>query len=127
MWASVAAERRAPSPQLILRPSRSRARRCYAGEDLLVGAREGELEESSMGEPPAVKRRAATWYQTKLLFETCRGGARRSSARVYEFGLVGFERDAVAGDGVLEDAERFGGGDAEVATWKRWRLAGAFH
>ena len=62
------------------------------GEDFFVGTGEGEMVELFGCEPAALK--FGGWIR--------------------KFRAPSFERDAVASDGVLDDAERFGGGDVEV-------------
>ena len=58
---------------------------------MLMGASEGEFVKLRKVEP------TSNWREAEI-----RG-----------FGTVGFKRDAVAGDGVLDDAEWFGIGESE--------------
>ena len=73
--------------------SRGGAPRPKVGENLFVGAGEGELVESWEREPTAIAL----------------------GARVLEFSAPDFKRDAIASDGVFDDAERFRGAEFETA------------
>jgi len=82
-------------------------------EDFLVGAGEGELVELGERSPIALERRPPARRVSDGTFDSSRVGDRRSVGR-REFCAPGFQRNAVAGDGVFDGAERLGGDEAEV-------------
>lgn len=92
--------------RLLVESGRGGDWRPEVGENLFVGTSESELAELPKREPLARGRRLPT---------------RHSGGRVMEFGAVGFEGDSVASDGMLDDAEWFGGEASEVANWQSCR------